>query len=519
MRHSGLARCSVIVCLLLVLTALATPIARADCPLYRLPTNRFGVDVSPNYGRITDFDAAALHISWYSDWWSARTPLRPGGVGYVQDIWIDAYTGEVRWQVEGGSTWEVLGQLVDANPGMLWLIGNEPECPNWPGGGRMTWQQYGDIYHDMYTFIKGRDPTAQIAIGAIVQPTALRLKWLNNLLDYYQATYGVPMPVDVWNIHVLILREQVGSWGAGIPVGLTETEGLLIEPQDNYNINLFRQFVIDFRNWMKSKGFRDKPLIITEFGVLMPPGWGATPDVVNAFMNACFDFLLTATNAETGYPADSNRLVQRWLWCSLNDSPDNFNGALFVCQGDQSPCQPDTFPGTLTEHGLNFMNYTNALLTGTASINGTVSLEGRPAAPHASYVTTAILTLLEVGCPQPDIRSVKTNEYGAFTLSKVQPATYDIVIKGYNTLATRKYNVVLSAGTTSVSLGPLRSGDANNDNRVTEADFSILAAAYRTVSGDGAYDHRADFNGDGQVNLRDFSLLANHYSQVGDPSW
>jgi hypothetical protein len=37
-------------------------------------------------------------------------------------------------------------------------------------------------------------------------------------------------------------------------------------------------------------------------------------------MYASFDFFLTATDAELGYPADDNRLVQRWLWYSVSDT-------------------------------------------------------------------------------------------------------------------------------------------------------------------------------------------------------
>jgi hypothetical protein len=36
-------------------------------------------------------------------------------------------------------------------------------------------------------------------------------------------------------------------------------------------------------------------------------------------MRGTFDFFMTATDDEIGYPADGNRLVQRWAWYSLND--------------------------------------------------------------------------------------------------------------------------------------------------------------------------------------------------------
>ena len=94
--------------------------------------------------------------------------------------------------------------MVDSHPGSLWLVGNEPDC---------IWQDnvlpgdYAHVYHQIYTAIKGRDPTALVSPGGIVQPTPLRLQWLDRVLPEYRDVNGVQMPVDVWNIHNAILRE------------------------------------------------------------------------------------------------------------------------------------------------------------------------------------------------------------------------------------------------------------------------------------------------------------------------
>jgi len=489
----------------LLLGVLSVSSAGAQCPLYRLPSTRFGADLSPSFGTVTDYDVAALHIGWYSDWASTTTPLRPGGIEYAQLLWITN---------GAGPSLSTLGPKVDANPGALWMIGNEPECTYAPGGGNNTPQQYGDAYHQFHDFIKGRDPTARIAIGGVVQPTPLRLKWLDQLLAYYQSTYGEPIPVDVWNIHNMILQEKRGSWGCGIPAGLTENEGRLYTVDDNADIEIFKQHVWDFRTWMNSHGLRDKPLVISEYGVLMPVEYGFTPQRVSAFMIASFDFLLNTRDVNLGYPADSNLLVQRWLWNSLNDEPYNFetgrgfNGALY------SHLNP-RFPGTLTYVGTQFKAYTDALLTGAACLSADVGLEGRPAPPNASYITTGVVTLYSVDCPEPDLRSVTTDATGHFTLCQVPPGTYDITVKGFNTLANRVDGVSITVGGPVVDLGMLRSGDANHDNCVTILDFSMLATAYATSTGAPAFDPRADFNADGYVDILDFSLLATHFSECG----
>jgi hypothetical protein len=333
-----------------------SPAASAQGPLYANPTDRFGAVLVWNFGRITDYDVSSLRIGWYLDLGKSLSPLRPGGIEYAQLIWISEGTFS--------TPVDELGPMIDANPGYLWIIGNEPECI---GQGNSTPEQYADVYHELYAFIKGRDPSAQIAIGGIVQPTPLRLKWLDRALGYYQATYGEPMPVDVWNIHNMILQELRGGWGCGIPQGLTEDSGRLYRVSDNDSLHYFVQHIVDFRTWMRDRGERDKPLIITEYGVLMPVQYGFTAERVNAYMNATFDYLLTARDDDLGFPGDENRLVQRWLWYSLNDKPydlisrTGFNGALF-------DYRYRAYPGVLTEMGINFREYTNALaLTPTAT--------------------------------------------------------------------------------------------------------------------------------------------------------
>ena len=86
--------------------------------------------------------------------------------------------------------------------------------------GQRTPEEYAEIYHAYHVLLKGVDPSAQIAIGAIVEPTPLRLQWLDRVLRHYDVRYGGPMPVDIWNIHNLILREHRDGYGTGIPVGL-----------------------------------------------------------------------------------------------------------------------------------------------------------------------------------------------------------------------------------------------------------------------------------------------------------
>ena len=42
-------------------------------------------------------------------------------------------------------------------------------------------------YHELYTLIKGADPTARLAIGGVIQATPLRLEYLTKVWNEYRA--------------------------------------------------------------------------------------------------------------------------------------------------------------------------------------------------------------------------------------------------------------------------------------------------------------------------------------------
>ena len=50
------------------------------------PTRGIGVGVNYVFGKITDYDVAALHAGRYSNWSLGLTPARPNGIEYVQAI-------------------------------------------------------------------------------------------------------------------------------------------------------------------------------------------------------------------------------------------------------------------------------------------------------------------------------------------------------------------------------------------------------------------------------------------------
>jgi hypothetical protein len=72
---------------------------------------------------------------------------------------------------------------------------------------------------------------------------------------------------------------------------------------------------------MAEQDFRERPLIVSECGVLMPESHGFPPEVVSSFLIETLDTLLSARDPMIGFPADDNRLVQAVSWYSAADSP------------------------------------------------------------------------------------------------------------------------------------------------------------------------------------------------------
>lgn len=268
---------------------------------------RFGVG-APYLHPLKTEAVKELGLGWYLAWGVLETPPGPAGVEFWQMIRLS----EQGFHPEK----ETLQRIAQTTPGMTWLIGNEPDV-RWQDN--VTPARYAELYHDLYYFLKAADPSAQVVIGGITQPTPLRLQYLEMVLSAYQARYSEEMPVDVWNIHNFMLREERDSWGVDIPPGLGVDQGVLFEIDDHDDLEVFKAQIIGFRQWMADRGQRNKPLIISEYGILMPEDYGFPLERVKDFMYGTYNFMLNATDEQIGYPADDNRLVQRWAWYSLSD--------------------------------------------------------------------------------------------------------------------------------------------------------------------------------------------------------
>jgi hypothetical protein len=312
-----------------------------------------------------------LHAGWYLNWWVAQKPIRPGGIEYAQVVFVHQklscgerhhgdraacpYAQPLDYEMLPAQS--QLEAIVRANPGALWFIGNEMDRRDWSycaefeadgrtckpgqikhsGQGEMLPETYARAYHDIYTMIKAADPTARIGIGGVIQATPLRLQWLDIAWQTYQNLYGQEMPVDVWNVHNFVLREERGNYGADIPPGLPndpQTGAYIDNDCTHTDLSVFDQQIRAFRQWMKDHGQQNKELVVTEYGVLyshqvQQPACSRNYDdaaLVHNFMLGSFDYFLDTKDCALGYAADECRLVQRWLWFSLDHGLRDSNG-------------------------------------------------------------------------------------------------------------------------------------------------------------------------------------------------
>ncbi len=322
---------------------------------YVTPLWRFGAAVARR--SLSEYPRAyivGLRLGWYVDWTVTPDAPRPNGIEYVPIVRVKQLKDQngtpttccvdcPYFQINGQYTytvspsWTVIETTARTNPGLLWVIGNEIERRDWGQGycarqDEILPELYARAYHEIRQFILNVDPTAKFAIGGVIQATPLRLKYLDRVWNAYQREYGEPMPVDVWNVHAFVLQEVRGSWGADIPAGLSETTGITYAIEDNKDFSIAWQHIRAFRTWMKEKGQQNKPLIITEYGVNMPPHYaGFSPEEVrDSFMYPSFEHFLNQKDCSIGYPEDECRLVQRWNWYSLDDDSGKFENGQYL---------------------------------------------------------------------------------------------------------------------------------------------------------------------------------------------
>jgi len=117
-------------------------------------SDRFGVAVA---GSLDGYDVSLLHTGWYHSFTVASFPPRPAGMWYAQTIRLSGANPFADRACSTCPTWETLRGIAQANPGSLWIIGNEPDRQDY-----VYAERYAQLYYDFYTFLKITDPTCSV---------------------------------------------------------------------------------------------------------------------------------------------------------------------------------------------------------------------------------------------------------------------------------------------------------------------------------------------------------------------
>ena len=257
----------------IALIALVPPWKRPGIP--KPAPRSFGVAVGYGLGGARELDK--LDSAWYGDF-----DYRGEGIGAHRRLYM----------VEANSDWGTAPEIARQHPGEWWQFGNEPNDPNQDD---LSPNEYATRYHAFYFTLKAADSTASIVPAGIANAET---RWADAFREAYHRRFGRYPSVDGWSIHNYLLDSCAGA----------------------LDTNVFESRIVAFRDWMARAGAADKPLLLTEYGVLYGNGCCGCPliadeDVAN-FMR------------ETTLWLKGSQLVQGWAWFTVN-SGGRYNGDLF----------------------------------------------------------------------------------------------------------------------------------------------------------------------------------------------
>jgi hypothetical protein len=193
-----------------------------------------------------------------------------------------------------------LAAAMRQNPGAWWLVGNEP---NDPYQDNLSPEAYAAFYHRFERLARRVDPTARLMPAGIANAD---WQWAEAFRAAYRRAYGRHPRVDAWNVHNYILEPDL----------------------DQLDQDAFRARLIAFREWMARAGEGHKPLVLSEFGVLMGlerhDTRYAPPEAISAYIHETVAWL---------YATD---YVQAWAWFA-NHTSGLFNGDLYDAEERLTP--------------------------------------------------------------------------------------------------------------------------------------------------------------------------------------
>jgi hypothetical protein len=267
--------------LVVVLAVCGCVMRRSPPPLFSTP---FGVTLGD--AALTAAQLDALGPVWYMDWgWRAPTLAGHERLYVIWSNEVKADRGQIpAAMLAHGAAW--------------WSLGNEPNDPN---QDYCTPEEYAELYHIYEGWAAGA-PRCGILPAGIANAD---WEWAQAFREAYRHKYGRYPRTDGWNIHNYILESGL----------------------DPYDVAEFGRRILAFRRWMESIGEGDKPLFLTEFGVLYGNGCCDRPvdppEKLETFMGDAVQWL------------QKSDAVSGWAWFATYTKL--YNGSLMTPAGDLTP--------------------------------------------------------------------------------------------------------------------------------------------------------------------------------------
>ncbi len=145
------------------------------------------------------------------------------------------------------------------------------------------------------------------------------------------------------------------------------------------------------------------------------------------------------------------------------------------------------------------------------SLTGVLNLQGIDAnAPNQTLTFTFRAGGVDT------IRTVSVSPSGAFAITGLPRANYNVLVSGGSYLSKRISADLSSGGVTLADPILLKTGDGNRDNVVDLNDLLLLISAYNQISPGRGYDVKVDLDLDGSNDITDLLLLISNYGMQGD---
>jgi hypothetical protein len=181
-----------------------------------------------------------------------------------------------------------------------------------------------------------------------------------------------------------------------------------------------------------------------------------------------------------------------------------------LTSGEQGSIQSATnIPASHIPQAIVSIGPTGALVSIYVGLQG----DGRPYAGWVVPLTVRFFSpgadvLNDIPTYQFQLTTKKIINSAVCEAAGVAPGTYDITAISEHTLMNVKRSVVISAPKTSVNLGTLREGNANQDNIIDFGDYAILSMCWLVSQTQTEFNAMTDFDRNGLINISDLRLLA-----------